>query len=112
MRVKAPNRRRCETYKCKHGKQKMFVTVGFYEDGRPYEIFVNTAKAGSDLNVLLYMFGITASIAIQCGADVKLLIALWRDTAQDSHFRSIADALEQACAIEAVPLPHVAEMFA
>ena len=112
MREKAPNRRRCETYRCKHGKQKMFVTVGFYEDGRPYEIFVNTAKAGSDLNVLLSMFGMTASVALQCGADVKLLIALWRDTAQDSHLRSIADVLEQACAVEAVPLAHVAEALA
>ena len=112
MRQPTPQRRRCDTFKRKVDGHKLFVNIGFYDDGRPCEIFVDYQRAGSDMNVLLGMFGMTASVALQCGAEPRELISLWRaatatsyagtEPLTESYFSVIADVMEEALEVPAL----------
>ena len=42
-RVRLPDRRAAETIQLEHGGQRFTVTVGFYPDGRPGEVFTHGA---------------------------------------------------------------------
>ena len=46
-RVRLPDRRAAETVELEHGGQRFTVTVGFYPDGRPGEVFTHGARSGS-----------------------------------------------------------------
>lgn len=74
MREPLPARRRCWTQKVRIGGQTVYLAVGEYPDGRPGEIFIDVAKQGTFLRGLTASLARTASIALQCGADIKLII--------------------------------------
>jgi len=75
MREKLPDTRRSVTHKAvilseKDGKLdrvKFYITVGFYPDGRPGELFMHMDEAGSTLDGSADSFGITVSFSLQNG---------------------------------------------
>jgi len=47
--------------------------IGYYDDGRPGEVFVDGAKAGSDAEVNAKDAAVVISIALQYGVPVDIL---------------------------------------
>lgn len=97
-----PNRRRCNTFKRRLCNASVFIMVGYYNDGRPGEVFIETAKAGSDLKGMLHTFAMTVSIALQFGAPIKEFAKAMRhvegvvdgivdEIKQDGEHREISD---------------------
>ena len=73
-----PNRRFAVTFKFEHlsqdgGVHKFHVTVGFYPDGTPGEIFINTHKAGGEYNTLISDTAVAISLALQYGCPLNFL---------------------------------------
>lgn len=60
---------------------KVFLTVGEFADGRPGEIFIRMSKVGSTMNGLLDAFAIAVSVALQYGAPLEVLTALFKGRA-------------------------------
>ena len=50
-----------------------YLTVGFYPNGQPGEIFIRMAKAGSTIAGLMECFGIVVSVSLQHGVPLKVL---------------------------------------
>ena len=74
-RERLPNRRAAETVELEHGGQRFTVTIGFYPDGRPGEVFTHGARSGSNLDALLADACVVASCLIQHGAEPRDLAA-------------------------------------
>lgn len=47
------------------------ATIGFYEDGRPGEVFLNTTKVGTDFDTATKDAAILLSFALQYGATLE-----------------------------------------
>lgn len=75
MRETLPDRRRSWTKEVRIEGQVVFLGVGEYDDGRPGEIFVDVAKAGTFIRGVMGTLARTASIALQHGAGVEVVIA-------------------------------------
>ena len=62
-RERLPNRRRAETHELRYGPDgaRFHVTLGFYGDGRPGEVFIHGAKVGSDADGLHADVGVLRS---------------------------------------------------
>lgn len=50
------------------------IRIGLYPDGRPGELFIDVEKEGSTLSGLFDCFGITVSLLLQDGHDLKHLV--------------------------------------
>jgi len=66
--------RQSVTHKFSVGGHEGYLTVGLYEDGRPGEIFITTAKGGSTLNGMMDAFALSISINLQYGVPLKVLV--------------------------------------
>jgi hypothetical protein len=75
QRFLLPQRRRCETFELKHGDQNAvyMITVGFYEDGRIGEVFINGAKSGSGMEGVTHDGAILLSLALQYGVPLDTI---------------------------------------
>ena len=51
MRRVLPQRRAAETFDLRFWNQPFTVTVGFYADGTPGEVFIDSCKTGNDIRV-------------------------------------------------------------
>jgi hypothetical protein len=67
--VRLPDRRAAETVQLEHGGQRFTVTIGFYPDGRPGEVFTHRARSGSTLDALLADACVVVSCLIQHGVE-------------------------------------------
>jgi hypothetical protein len=74
-RVRLPDRRAAETVQLEHGGQRFTVTVGFYPDGRPGEVFTHGVRTGSALDALLADACVVVSCLIQHGVEPRDLAA-------------------------------------
>jgi hypothetical protein len=70
-RERLPNRRPAETVELEHLGTRFTVTIGFYPDGRPGEVFTHGIRTGSSLDALLADACILVSWLIQHGVDPK-----------------------------------------
>jgi hypothetical protein len=59
--------RRSLAHKFEVGELEGYITVGFYDDGRPGEVFVKTAKQGSTISGLVDTIAVLTSMALQYG---------------------------------------------
>jgi ribonucleoside-diphosphate reductase alpha chain len=85
------------------GKHKGYITVGFYEDGRPGEVFVKISQHGSMISGLLDTIAVLTSIALQFGVPVEMLAhkfeytrfepSGWTKNPELKHVHSIVDYL-------------------
>jgi len=55
------------------GGHEGYLTVGFYPNGQPGEIFIRMAKAGSTIAGLMECFGTVVSVSLQHGVPLKVL---------------------------------------
>jgi len=75
----AANRRRLQeersaiTHHFAFGGHEGYLTVGFYPNGQPCEIFIRMAKAGSTIAGLMECFGTVVSVSLQHGVPLKVL---------------------------------------
>ncbi len=68
-RVRLPDRRFAETVVLEHDGARYMVTIGFYPDGRPGEVFTHGARSGSTMDALLADACVVVSCLIQHGAE-------------------------------------------
>ena len=67
MRQVLPQRRRAETFTVIHWDQPFVVTVGFFDDGTPGEVFIDGCKTGTDIESIARDAGVLLSLALQHG---------------------------------------------
>ncbi len=60
------------THKFEVGGHEGYVTVGYYNDGTPGEVFIAMAKEGSTISGLMDAFAIGISVALQHGVPLQL----------------------------------------
>jgi hypothetical protein len=78
-----PARRHCETFELEFGglHKPHTVSVGFYQDGRPAEVFITGGKSGELVDALARDFAVLVSLALQHNVPLKTIShALTRDT--------------------------------
>lgn len=74
-RERPPNRRQCESFDFRHAGLDFTLCAGFYPAGRLAEIFLSSHKPGSPIEAIARDAAVTASIALQFGADIGTLRA-------------------------------------
>ena len=78
-RERLPGRRPNETTDLELGGARYAVTIGFFPDGRPGEVFTHGAKVGSSLDGLLDDACIVVSLLLQNGiAPAQLAASMGR----------------------------------
>ena len=72
-RMRLPDRRAAETVSLDYSGTRFMVTIGFYPDGRPGEVFTHGARSGSNLDALLADACVVVSCLIQHGVEPQAL---------------------------------------
>lgn len=72
-RRELPSRRQASVHEVEVDHAIYTVTISYYEDGTPGEVFIDSGKSGSAIDVLLSDAAILASIALQSGVTAALL---------------------------------------
>jgi hypothetical protein len=75
-RQRLPNRRPHELLDFEHGGIRYTAGVGRFEDGRPAEIFLNTAKHGTAVDTNARNAAVAASLLLQHGCPLRNLAPL------------------------------------
>jgi ribonucleoside-diphosphate reductase alpha chain len=99
------NERSAITHHFAFGGHEGYLTVGFYPNGQPGEIFIRMAKAGSTIAGLMECFGTVVSVSLQHGVPLKVLCdklshtrfepSGWTGGAEIGYARSIMDYLSR-----------------
>jgi hypothetical protein len=74
-RIRLPDRRAAETIQIEHNGTRFILTIGFYPDGRPGEVFTHGIRTGSSLDALLADACVVVSCLIQHGVVPRDLAA-------------------------------------
>lgn len=72
-RAHLPDTRNSVTHKFSVCGHEGYLTVGLFEDGRPGELFIKMAKAGSTMAGMADTIGVLTSLALQYGVPVEVL---------------------------------------
>ena len=72
-RKKLPNIRSGLTKKCDACGFRFYITVNFYDDGKPGEVFCRIAKEGSVISGFIEALCITISVSMQYGVPWEVL---------------------------------------
>src|SRR6476619_3085561 len=64
-----PDRRAAATVNLEHAGSRFTVTIGFYPDGRPGEVFTHGIRTGSGLDALLADACVLLSLLMQYGVE-------------------------------------------
>ena len=73
MRRVLPQRRAAETFDLRFWNQPFTVTVGFYADSTPGEVFIDGGKTGQDIQSTARDAAVVLSLALQHGAPVETI---------------------------------------
>ena len=73
MRRVLPRRRAAETFNLRFWNQSFSVTIGFYPDGTPGEVFIDGGKTGQDAQSTARDAAVVLSLALQHGAPVETI---------------------------------------
>ncbi|MHB8527316.1 MAG: vitamin B12-dependent ribonucleotide reductase [Candidatus Acidiferrales bacterium] len=113
MRRRMPDERQGLVHHFSVGGHEGYVVVGLYEDGRPGEMFIRMAKAGSSINGLMDSFGIAVSLALQYGVPLKALCEKfshtrfepsgWSGVKEIGYAKSLMDYLFRWLALKFLP---------
>ena len=74
IRRRLPNDRDSITHKFSVAGHEGYITVGFYEDGTPGEVFLKMSKQGSVISGLMDTIATMTSISLQYGVPLKSLV--------------------------------------
>jgi ribonucleoside-diphosphate reductase alpha chain len=98
-----PDERSAITHHFSIAGHEGYLTVGLYPNGQPGEIFIRMAKEGSTIAGLMECFGTVASVALQHGVPLRVLVAKlshtrfepsgWTGNEELGYAKSIADYL-------------------
>lgn len=95
QRTRLPNKRACETIAFERDGSQYQMSVGFYPDGRPGEIFLNADRADSLLDVLTSDAAILASLALQHGCTLETIAHALKRDARGIAASPIGDAVDR-----------------
>jgi ribonucleoside-diphosphate reductase alpha chain len=73
-RRKLPDTRASLTHKFSIGGTEGYLTVGKFDDGKPGEVFIQMAKAGSTINGLMDCVGTLVSLCLQYGVPLDTFV--------------------------------------
>ena len=73
MRRTLPQRRAAETFDLRFWSQNFTVTVGFYPDGTPGEVFIDGGKTGQDVQSTARDAAVVVSLALQHGVSIAAI---------------------------------------
>jgi hypothetical protein len=73
IRRTLPQRRAAETFGMRFWNQPFTVTVGFYADGTPGEVFIDSGKTGQDIESTARDAAVVLSLALQHGAPIETI---------------------------------------
>ena len=95
-----PMRRRCETFEIDFGglKKSHVITVGFYDDGKPGEVFINGGKTGEQVEAIARDGAVLVSMGLQHGVSLNTIRhALTRDSQDEpqSIVGAVVDRMAQ-----------------
>ena len=100
-RHRLQNERSAITHHFAFGGHEGYLTVGFYPNGQPGEIFIRMAKAGSTIAGLMECFGTVVSVSLQHGVPLKVLCdklshtrfepSGWTGNAEIGYTKSVMD---------------------
>lgn len=84
-RLGLPARRRCETYSLPFGglASPHTVTVGYYDDGRMGEVFINGGKSGEMVEAIARDGAVMTSLALQHGVTIDTMLHAITRNSQD-----------------------------
>jgi ribonucleoside-diphosphate reductase alpha chain len=109
-RERLPDTRRSLTHKFEVAQHKGYLTVGFYDDGRPGEVFIKISKHGSTISGLLDTIAVLTSLALQYGVPVEALAhkfeftrfepSGWTKNPELRHVHSLVDYIFRWLAIQ------------
>ena len=63
--------RAAETFDMRFWNQLFTVTVGFYADGTPGEVFIDSRKTGGDVEAVARNAAVTLSLGLQHGVPIE-----------------------------------------
>jgi hypothetical protein len=73
IRRSLPRRRAAETFDLRFWNQPFTVTVGFYTDGTPGEVFIDGGKTGQDIQSTARDAAVVLSLALQHGTPIETI---------------------------------------
>lgn len=73
QRERLPDTRRSVVHKFSICGTEGYLIVGFYDDGRPGEVFLKVAKEGSTLGGLMDGIGVLTSLGLQYGVPLEVM---------------------------------------
>jgi ribonucleoside-diphosphate reductase alpha chain len=73
MRRVLPRRRAAETFNLRFWNQSFSVTIGFYPDGTPGEVFIDGGKTGQDIQSTARDAAVVLSLALQHGVSPETI---------------------------------------
>ena len=73
MRRTLPQRRAAETFDLRFWNQSFTVTIGFYADGTPGEVFIDGGKTGQDIQSTARDAAVVLSLALQHGIPIEAI---------------------------------------
>ncbi|MDE2107206.1 MAG: vitamin B12-dependent ribonucleotide reductase, partial [Patescibacteria group bacterium] len=79
-RERLPETRRSMTHKFDVQGHEGYVTVGFYADGRPGEMFIRMAKEGSTVGGLMDSLAMSISLGLQYGVPIDVFVNKYTGT--------------------------------
>jgi ribonucleoside-diphosphate reductase alpha chain len=113
VRRRLPDERKALVHHFNVGGYEGYLTVGFYEDGSPGEIFITTAKEGSTVSGLMDCFATAVSLALQYGVPLKILCdkfshtrfepSGWSGNPQIGFAKSLTDYVARWLALKFLP---------
>ena len=74
IRKRLSDTRKSLTHKFSVGGHEGYITVGFYEDGNPGEVFLRMSKEGTVVSGLMDSIAVLTSIALQYGVPLESLV--------------------------------------
>ena len=73
IRRTLPQRRAAETFNLRFWNQAFTVTVGFYADGTPGEVFIDGGKTGQDIQSTARDAAVVLSLALKHGTAIETI---------------------------------------
>lgn len=74
VRERLPDERKSITHKFSIAGHEGYITVGMYPDGRPGEMFIRMAKAGSIVDGLTDSLALAVSVGLQQGVPIDTFV--------------------------------------
>ena len=101
MRKPLPDTRSSITTKITSDSIDAYITVGFYENNQPGEVFIKIAKMGSFMSTMMDQIGKQASILLQTGHTGSSVVEKWKHISGEGGvlLAKIAEAFEKSVSL-------------